>query len=350
MSSTAASADPDVERGRTPPLAIVGPTASGKTAVAIEVARELDGEIVSADSRQAYRGFQVGTAAPTERELVAAPHHGVAFLDPDERYGAGRFVELWDHARAGIEARGRVPILAGGTGLFLRALTHPMFREPEMAPEWRERLRGWLDGIAAADLGRWAARLDPGLADDRTPSAATDPQRAHRTVELALASGRPLSWWIEHGTPARPPFDGPVFALDLPGEALRARIRERARAMLDGGAWEAETRRLEAEGLSGSRAFDAIGYREVLGLTRGEIEREEALERIFAATWAYARRQRTWFRHQLPPDAVRLDASSATGHLSRRIADVWRARARGKNGPSEGAAGVTRDSPGRGDA
>lgn len=307
------------DAGTPPPtLAIVGPTASGKTSLAISVAREFDGEIISADSRQAYRGFRVGTAAPTADELGAAPHHGVGILEPDERYGAGRFVELADSAVRGILARGHVPIIAGGTGLFLRALTHPMFRQPEVPATTRDALREWLDTAEPEDLIRWATRLD-------SPDAAGDPQRAGRTVELALLTGRPLSWWIENGVPSRPGFEGLVFVLDVPSELLRERIRHRARAMLESGAWEAEVRALEIAGHDRSRAFDALGYRDVQDLIRGRTDREEALERIFARTWAYARRQRTWFRHQLPEDAIRLDGSSTTDQLSQRICDEWRA-------------------------
>ena len=299
-------------------LAIAGPTASGKTGLAIAVAGELGGEVISADSRQAYRGFRTGTAAPTAEEMSAVPHHGVGFLEPDERYGAGRFVELVDSVANRIAERGNVPIIAGGTGLFLRALTHPMFREPEVPAGVRDRVRAWIERAEDDDVARWAARLD------RSP-VAQDAQRAGRTVELVLLTGRPLSWWIEHGTPSRPPFDGLVFVVDIPTEDLRQRIHARAEAMLNGGAWEAEVRALVLAGHNRSRAFDALGYQDVLELVQGRIDREEALDRIFSRTWAYARRQRTWFRHQLPDGAIRLDGSLPTDHLSRLICDQWRA-------------------------
>lgn len=305
-----------------PPVAIVGPTASGKTSLAIAVARELGGEIISADSRQAYRGFRVGTAAPTSDELAAVPHHGVGFLEPDERYGAGRFVEFADSATRGIRGRGNVPLLAGGTGLFLRALTHPMFREPDVAPTVRVALRAWIDQADQTAIARWATRLDPVIG-----TGAVDPQRAGRTVELALLSGRPLSWWIEHGVAARPPFQGLIFVIDMPRDLLRARIESRARAMIDTGAWENEVRGLLLAGQGNSRAFGALGYDVVRELVRGRIDRDEAVRRIFAATWAYARRQRTWFRHQLPKGAIRLDGSSPTEQLSQQIVREWRAAA-----------------------
>lgn len=302
-------------------IVIVGPTASGKTALAIEVARGLNGEVISADSRQAYRGFVVGTAAPTEEERSAAPHHGVGILDPDERYGAGRFTALARDWIGEIESRGRVPILAGGTGLFLRALTHPLFREPDADPVLRDRVRAWLDAADAAEVARWAARLDP--------AAPGDAQRASRTVELVLLSGRPLSWWLANGEPETPGLRVRAYALDFPAEALRARILARTRVLVESGAWEEEVRALERAGHAASRAFDALGYAEIRDLAHGRIDRETAIERIFAATWAYARRQRTWFRHQLPEDAIRLDGSEATDQLARRICGEWRASRNG---------------------
>jgi len=305
-------------------LAIVGPTACGKTSLAIAIARELGGEIISSDSRQAYRGFRVGTAAPSDAEMAAAPHHGVGILEPDERYGAGRFVEFAEATSRAICERGNVPILAGGTGLFLRALTHPMFCEPHVPPRVRDGLRRWIDAVEPAVVRRWAQRLDPTV-----EAASIDPQRAGRTVELALGSGRPLSWWIEHGEPARVPFGGPVFLIEMPTELLRERIERRARALLDSGSWEAEVRGLEIAGHQASRAFDALGYRDVQALVHGRIDRATAYERIFASTWAYARRQRTWFRHQLPDTAIGLDGASTTEHLSRRICDEWRTSGKG---------------------
>lgn len=304
-------------------LAIVGPTAAGKTTLAIEVARRLDGEVVSLDSRQAYRGFRIGTAAPTAEELGAVPHHGVGFLEPHERYGAGRFARLATEWIAAIEGRGRVPILAGGTGLFLRALARPVFREPPMDPGRRAALREWLEGRPGERVRRWATRLDPALAERLD---ALDRQRAARTLELALLAGRPLSWWIRHGEPERPPLPVLSFVLRSPPEVLRERIERRARHLLEEG-WVEEARALAAAGLEEAPPFDAVGYRDALALARGEIGREEAVERIVRATWAYARRQRTWFRHQVPEPAVRLDASGPTGQLARRIEREWSATA-----------------------
>lgn len=304
-----------------PPLAVVGPTASGKTALAIEIARSLDGEIISMDSRQAYRGFRVGTAAPTAGERALAPHHGVGFLAPDERYGAGRFARLAHRWMQEIRGRGRLPILAGGTGLFLRALIDPVFSEPELDDERRAALADWADARGDAELARWAVRLDPAL---ETRLGTIDRQRAGRTLELALLAGRPLTWWIEHGAPERPPLDALVVVVEMPRETLRDRIRRRAAGMLEGGAWEAEVSDLVARGFEDTPAFEALGYRDVAAVACGELAREEALDRVVARTWAYARRQRTWFRHQVPDGAIRLDGSLATDQLARRAIEAWR--------------------------
>ena len=304
---------------------IAGPTASGKTSVAIEVARRLDGEIISMDSRQAYRGFAVGTAAPSAGELAAAPHHGVGFLDPHERYGAGRFARLAADWIAGIRARRRVPLLAGGTGLFLRALTHPMFEEPPLDPARRAALHAWLEGLEGGEMARWAARLDPALAARRRP---LDRQRAARTVELALLTGAPLTRWMTSAPPARPPLRTATYVLEWPGPVLRERIERRTETLIRGGAWPEEVRALLTRGLDGARAFDALGYAEVAALVRGEAGVAETVERVSRATWRYARRQRTWFRHQVPEDAVvlrALDGSTTPGQLARRIAADRRA-------------------------
>ena len=304
--------------------AIAGPTASGKTSVAIEVARRLDGEIISLDSRQAYRGFVIGTAAPSAGELAAAPHHGVGFLDPHERYGAGGFARLAARWLSGIRARGRVPILAGGTGLFLRALTHPMFEEPPLDPARRAALHARLDRLEREELVRWAARLDPVLAARRRP---LDRQRAARAVELALLTGVPLPRWVTSAPTERPPLRTATYVLDWPAPLLRERIARRAEALIRGGAWPEEVRDLLARGLDGSRAFDALGYADVAALVRGEAGVDETVDRVSRATWRYARRQRTWFRHQVPENAVvldSLDGSTTPGQLARRIANDWR--------------------------
>lgn len=307
-------------------LAVVGPTATGKSELAVRTAERLEGEVVCMDSRQAYRGMGVGTAAPTPEQRSRVPHHGVGFLDPSERYGAGRFSRRARRWLREIRARGRVPILCGGTGLFLRALTDPVFREPDMDDDRREALEAWLDRLPPDELRRWGRRLDRELAEELE---TLDPQRCGRTLELALLAGRPLSWWHEHAPPVAPPVDALVVVLHMDRQKHRRRIRARVERQLEEG-WPEEVRRLREAGHGEDDApFTALGYAEVAGLVRGELEREEVVDRIVSDSWSYARRQRTWFRHQVPEDAIRLDAGRPTDELVRDVTESWRAAGEG---------------------
>ena len=301
-------------------LVILGPTATGKTALAMEVAHLLNGEIISADSRQAYRGLEIGTAAPCVTDRAAVPHHGVAFLEPGERYGAGRFARLCRQWVADIESRGRVPILAGGTGFFVSAVTRPVFREPDLDGGRRSSLGTWMAGLPLAEVRRWTERLDPDL---KSRLHVIDRQRAGRTLELALLTGHNLSWWQEHAPPEAEPIPARTWALDVDPEALRRRIEERARRLLDSG-WLEEVKALASSGLGqDSPAMTSIGYRDVWRLTSGEISREAAVTAIVRDTWRYARRQRTWLRHQLGDDVIRVDAGEDVTTLAGRIASDW---------------------------
>lgn len=330
MSSADPAAPPEssaAPRGKPPgpelpaALAVMGPTATGKTSLALELAGRLDGEVVSVDSRQAYRGMEVGTAAPTPEERAGVPHHGVAFLPPGERYSAGRFARLARSWIREIDARGRTPILAGGTGFFLRALTDPVFREPPMDAERRRALRRWCGRQPDDRLRAWTRRLDPELARRLDH---LDPQRCARSLELALLAGRPLSWWHRHGAPEAPPLEALVVVLEAPADVLKRRIRTRAVRLLRSG-WRGEVRELRRAGFRrGDRPFTALGYEEVAALMDGEIDEEQAVERIVTATWQYARRQRTWFRHQVPEArTLRLDARVPVDELASRAAGAW---------------------------
>lgn len=305
-------------------LAVVGATATGKTELALAVALRLGGEIIGLDSRQAYRGLAVGTAAPEFGQLHSVPHHGIGFLDPRESYSAGHFARLARRWIRQIRGRGRVPILAGGTGFFLRALLEPVFEEPPLDAESRRRLREWLEDQPAELVGRWARRLDP----ERVASLEVlDRQRAGRAIELALLSGRGLSWWYRHGEPEARPVPMLVYGLGLPPDVHRERIRRRVERLLDGG-WLEEVRGLREAGVPpDAPAMGAVGYLEIAALLAGELERDAAVAEIARRTWGYARRQRTWFRHQLP--GLRwLDATLPIDELAERVAREWAAAGR----------------------
>jgi tRNA dimethylallyltransferase len=292
----------------------------------------LEGEIISLDSRQAYRGLSVGTSAPSEEDLDRVPHHGVGFLAPGTRYGAGQFARRARGWISEIRSRGRLPLLVGGTGLFFRALTQPIFREPPIAADRREALETWLEQRTLEELRRWTAALDPDLRDRLQ---VLDRQRCLRAIEMALLSGRPISWWQEHGPAEAEPVRALPVVLTLPGDVHRGRIRERAERALSGG-WADEVRALRAAGHDrSSPAFSSIGYGAVDEWLAGEASREATLTRIVRDTWAYARRQRTWFRHQLPGHAVRLDASEHVDRLASRVCEAWSSW-KGTGGGEEG--------------
>jgi len=302
-------------------IALLGPTGTGKTGLGLLIAERTGAEIVSVDSRQAYRGMAVGTAAPSPAQLDRVRHHGVGFLAPGERYGAGRFGRLSRGWIAEIRGRGREPLLVGGTGFFYRALVRPIFREPELDPVRRRRLERWIERVDQEALAEWVRVLDPVLAGRL---AVLDPQRVQRALEVALLSGRPLSWWQEHGRPEAEPVATRAVVLELEPEAHRRRLRERADRMLDAG-WRDEVEALLAAGHGrDSIPFRTIGYAAVAEWIAGEISRADALARILRDTWAYARRQRTWFRHQLPAGALRLDAAEAPERLAERIVEATR--------------------------
>jgi tRNA dimethylallyltransferase len=300
---------------------ITGPTASGKTALSILVAERLGGEVVSMDSRQVYRDMDIGTAKVTAGAARGIRHHGLDLVDPDQRYSAGAFARDARRWIAAIAASGHVPILVGGTGFFLRALTHPLFHEPEMEPARRERLKRWLQGQSDERLHGWLRVLDPASA--AALEAAGGRQRISRALEVALLTGRPLSWWHAHAPPEHAPLSPRVFVLDLPRDELYRRIDARVHDMLAAGL-EAEVRALVRLGYDpGAPGLNATGYVELLPYLRGEMSLEVTVDAIQRATRRYARRQLTWFRHQLPADAVRLDGMRPPGELVEQIARIW---------------------------
>jgi tRNA dimethylallyltransferase len=309
---------------RTPAfIAIVGPTASGKSDLAVAVARRIGGEVVSLDSRQVYRGMDVGTAKLPVAQRQGVPHHGLDLVDPDQSYSAGRFARDARRWIGDIRARGRVPVLAGGTGFFLRALTAPIFREPPLDPVRRAALRRWLAGRPRSELERWARALD---AERATLAAAGGPQRLQRTLEVALLSGRPLSWWHRHAPAEDEPLEGVIALIDLPREELDRRIDARVDAMLGSPrGLEAEVRALLAAGYGADApGMTGVGYREMVARLAGAIDEAEAAERIRGATRAYARRQATWFRNQLPGHVVRVDGTASLEERVERVVDAWR--------------------------
>jgi tRNA dimethylallyltransferase len=283
-----------------PILVIAGPTASGKTALAVALARRLGGEIVNADSQQVYRGLDVGTAKPSAAERAAVPHHLVDVVAPGEGMDAARFAALADAAIAGIAARGLLPVVAGGTGLYLRALLHGVVPAPGRDPALRARLEE-----EALSLGRPAlhARLravDPEAAARIRPN---DLVRIVRALEIAAGGRRPSDLHAAHAF-RDDRYEATILALDPPRPELHARIDARVGEMFRGGILD-EARALLARFGGTLPARLPIGYREAAACVRGELAEETAILRVQVAHRRYARRQIIWLRKERGVEWVR---------------------------------------------
>src|SRR6187431_103168 len=288
-----------------PLLVVVGPTASGKTSLAIELCEKLDGEIVSADSVQVYRHFEIGTGKPSNEERARARHHLIDVIEPTEPMDAARFAEL---AIADIRARGKRPIVCGGTFLWVRALIHGLVPAPPADPKLRARHQARVSEVGRLGLHADLARVDPQAAERLAPN---DFVRVSRALEVYELTGVCMSeWQAEHG------FKTERHAARLLGvrrekDELDLRIRARCQAMLAAG-WLEEARELLARGYQDSRPFASVGYKQVaLALQNGgPVELAELELSIFRATRIFARRQRTWLRDQpiewLPPGSTKL--------------------------------------------
>lgn len=276
-----------------PVVVIVGPTAVGKTEVALALAERLGAEIVNADSRQVYRQLDVGTAKPTAAERGRVAHHVIDVVDPDARFDAARFRELALEAVADLRARGRAVVVCGGTGLYVRALLQGLFHGPAADPTLREALlrrerregSGTLHARLAAVDPRAAARLHP-----------RDLLRVVRALEVHALTGRPITaWQDEHAFGSRD-LASLVLGCDRPREELAARIADRCSAMLAAGFLD-EIRGLWARGYAPDLpALQSVGYREMGAHLRGRLGFHEACDAFRRATRRLAKRQRTWFR------------------------------------------------------
>jgi tRNA dimethylallyltransferase len=289
---------------------ICGPTAAGKSAIAMALAEHVPLTIISADSRQLYRGFDIGTAKPTLAERARVPHRGIDVADPLERWSAARWAE---EACAWIDEAGRSerkPVIVGGTGFYIRALAQPLFAEPPLDPVLRAKLEHALGPLPVPELRRWVERLDP-------PRAHLGRTQLLRAIEVALITGVKISAW--HADAPRAPGASLRYLVVDPGPSLRDRIAVRVHAMLDAG-WEQEVATLDAVVPEGAPAWNATGYSLVREMVRGRVARHIAVERVIVDTRQYAKRQRTWFRHQLGDCAVtRLDPA-APDALARALA------------------------------
>jgi len=278
----------------TPPLVIIcGPTAVGKTRVAIELAESLKGEIVSADSRQVYRLMDIGTAKPTSEEQARVAHHLIDVAWPDEDFSAASFAEQGAAAIADILERGLRPLLVGGTGLYIRALTEGLVDVPGADPILRAELRALAEREGNRALHQRLAEVDPQAAARLHPN---DLVRIERALEVHALTGRPLSRFQQEHRFAATPYQTLKIGLDLDREHLYQRIEERATAMFTAGLL-AETQELLNAGYSPrSKALQTIGYRQAVAVLNGECSEEQAQQDLVRATRRYAKQQLTWFR------------------------------------------------------
>ena len=305
MSSTAASAAAELRL-------IVGPTGAGKSALAMQIAERHDALIVSADSRQIYRGFDIGTAKPTAAERALVRHEGIDLADPTQRWSAARWAR---DAAAWIDVaarEGRAVVVVGGTGLWLQALVRPLADEPKMDAAERAQLRRELAAVPTSAL---RARVE-----------VLDPARAHlgrtqllRAIEVTLLTGARMSELHLHGS-AHAPRPARWLVVD-PGAALPAQLDARRAEMLANG-WLAEVESLAARVPDDAPAWNACGYREVRSVVRVELALDDAVDQVRIRTRQYAKRQRTWFRNQLEDvgPVARLDPNEARAALR---ADHW---------------------------
>ena len=286
-----------------PAVAILGPTASGKSRLALLLAGRFHGEIVSCDALQIYRGMDIGTAKPNALERDAVPHHMLDLLDPGEEYSAGDYQRQARSELLSISGRGSIPFVAGGTGFYLRALIDGLFEGPGRSEELRLRMRRIIGRRGAGALHRALARVDPQAA---SRIARTDASRIIRAYEVWLLTGKTMSWWQAQPSNRLCGFRWLKLAIHWPREVLYERIDRRVEDMIRAG-FTLEVQGLMARLPRDCQAFKAIGYRQIADYVDGRSSLEQAVEDIQRESRRYAKRQMTWFRSL--PDLRWLDAS-----------------------------------------
>jgi tRNA dimethylallyltransferase len=307
-------------------LALVGPTGTGKTAVSLELAAALDAEIVCGDSRQIFRGLDAATGKPTAAERALRPHHLFDWLEVTESPSAGAYARAARAALAQITARGRVAVVVGGSGLYLRALAVGLARVPPIPETVRRAVREEMAAHGPEELHARLAELDPALAARLAPR---DRQRIARGLEVARASGRPLSSWLTEAPPALPAGERWLFlGLTLERATLYGRLDRRTAGFFAGDLLP-ETRALLARGVPpDAPGLRSLGYAQAVAHLLGRASYETALARAQLETRRYAKRQWTWWRQEGPRVDLRwLEAgeSEPPGAVARRALDLWRA-------------------------
>ena len=277
-----------------PVVAVGGPTASGKTAFSVQLAKRLGGEVVCADSMQIYKGLDVGTAKATKEEMEGVPHHLMDFLPPEETFSVADFVEAANREVQAITGRGRLPVLVGGTGLYIESFLNGVrFAEQKTDPALRERLEKEAGELGAQAMHRRLAAIDPDYAATVHPNNVG---RVIRALELYYSSGKTMSRQREESLPETPPFDSMVFCL-APAERseLYRRIDVRVDRMLEAGILE-EAKIVWENRERYRTAAQAIGYKEFFPYFEGTADLAACTDKLKKASRNYAKRQLTWFR------------------------------------------------------
>ncbi len=292
------------ENKKIPVLAVVGPTASGKTALAVSLAKAYGGEVVSADSMQIYKGMSIATAKPTEEEMEGVPHHLLDFLDLDTAFSVADYVDLAGKAIRDIHSRGKLPVIAGGTGLYVSSLLdNIVFTESETNHSLREELTAFAEEQGREALHKRLADLDPEAAKQIHPNNVV---RVVRALEVCLETGEKFSVQKEKARMNDSPYKACIIGLDYADRGvLYDRINRRVDLMTDAGLVE-EARAVWQSG-SGRTAANAIGYKELVPYFEGAASLEECIEEIKLQTRHYAKRQLTWFRRNRQINWIILD-------------------------------------------
>ena len=302
---------------------VLGPTGSGKTALSLALAERFHGEIVNCDSVAVYREFEIGTAKPTAAERARVPHHMLDVVDPCGFITAGEYARQAREVLQQIKARGALPIVVGGTGLYLRALLEGLFAGPQRSEELRERLRQRAEEKGPGYLHRLLARLDPATAEK---IHAHDIPKLLRAIEVCLASQTKMSEMWKQGRDPLKGFRIVRLGLDPDRKALYERINQRAQRMFDDGLSDETLTLLEKYGAA-PRPLSALGYKQAVALMRGEFEREGAVQAAQQAHRNYAKRQMTWFRRE--PDVTWIsgfgDDARVQSEAIRKIEDMQQA-------------------------
>lgn len=282
-----------VQTGSCDFAAIVGPTASGKTALALELADRVGGEIVGADSVQIYQAFDIGSGKPSRTELEHTPHHLVDAIEPMARIDAATWANRAAGAIADVRARGRIPIVCGGTFLWIRALLFGLAAVPGADVELRARHQAIVQQEGPAALHLRLREVDPEIAARLHPN---DILRVSRALEVHELTGKPMSaWQRDHGF-ASARRTASLLAIRYDAATLTERIEARAHAWLRGG-WIEEVESLLDRGYGNARAMNSVGYAQIRAMLEGRVSRGDLLEAVVRATRVFARRQRTWLKH-----------------------------------------------------